>query len=255
LKNNITKYLKPALTFLAAVFLFAYKGNAQANHHKSIISTKMVVLTYKHNDSSSLQDHTDTLNIPVVSDKYPGLKKALSFENIGDADGLQGVINNYASCSCGLTSLNYEVVFESNDILSIKIFTEGMGAYPSSSTQRLTLNIHTGATYPLSKEINAAGRKWIYDSYKKLLKKRIADDYKARKGEEDKYNLAQLNGSVDSLTNSEMLKSYLFTPAGIMFSTEGVLPHVVQALEPNREWFVPYSRLRKYKMPHAIVVK
>ena len=116
MKNSIAKYLKPIFILLAAVFFFAHVGNAQVNHPKSIVSTKMVVLTYKHNDSSSLQDHTDTLNIPVVSDKYPGLKKALSFENIGDADGLQGVINNYASCSCGLTSLNYEVVFESNDI-------------------------------------------------------------------------------------------------------------------------------------------
>ena len=219
----------------------------------------MVVLTYKHNDSSILEDHTDTLNIPVVSDKFPGLKKALSFENIGDTEGLDSVKANYAAHSLGINSMNYEVVFETKDILSIEIFTEAMGAYPSSSTQRLTLDIHTGDVYSLNKEINAAGLKWIYDTYRMLMKHRIAGDFKSRKAEDDEYDpnqiRNQLNESIDSLNASDMLKDYLFTKTGIMFSTEGVLPHVVQAFEPDREWFVSYVRLRKYKMPHAIVIK
>ena len=43
--------------------------------HKSIISTRVEILYFKHNDSSSLEDQQDTLKIPVVSDKYPRLKK------------------------------------------------------------------------------------------------------------------------------------------------------------------------------------
>jgi hypothetical protein len=249
------KYVKPALFTILGIFLFISKNYSQTKHHKSIVSTKMVVLTFKHNDSSYLEDHADTLNIPVVSDRYPGLKKTLAFKNIGDDSGLDPVKANYAACGCGLTNMDYEVVFESKDILSIKIFTEGEGAYPSSYTQRLTLDIHTGDAYPLNKEINAAGLEWIYNTYRSLMKKRIAGDFKSRKGEEEGYDRDKLNESIDSLTAEDMLKDYLFTNSGIMFSTEGVLSHAVQPFEPDREWFIPYARLRKYKMPHAIIVK
>ncbi|HZY39476.1 MAG TPA: hypothetical protein VFE53_22625 [Mucilaginibacter sp.] len=249
------KYLKPALITILGIFLFISRNYSQTKHHKSIVSTKIVVLSFKHNDSSYLEDHTDTLNIPVVSDKYLGLKKALAFENIGDADGLQDAIDNFAACGCGITGMSYEVVFESKDILSIEIFIDAEGAHPSSNTKRLTLNVHTGKAYTLDREINTAGLKWIYSSYRKVMKQRIAEDFESRKGEEDENVRADLIESIDSLTSLEMLKDYLFTKSGIMFSTEGILPHVVQNLEPDREWFVPYSRLRKYKTPHAIIVK
>ncbi len=249
------KYLKSAFIIILGVLLFIGKAHSQSKRHKSIVSTKMVVLTFKHNDSSSLEDHNDTLNIPIVSDKYPGLRKALAFENIGDEDGLDTIKARYAACACGLFDMAYDVPFETKDVLSISIYTEWMGAYPSSGTKGLTLNVHTGEAYPLSNEINAAGRTWIYQTYKKLIKRRIAEDFKSRKGEEDEHDLAELNESIDSLSSDELFKSYLFTSTGIKFSTGGVLPHAVQAHEPDREWFVPYSRLRKYKMPRAIVVK
>jgi len=249
------KYLKPALSLVMPLILLVCKGYPQTTIPKSIVSTKTVILSYKHNDSSSLEDHTDTLNIPTVPDSYPGLKKALSFEHIGDEDGLTAAISNYAACSCGITHMDYEVVFESKDILSIEIFTETIGAYPSSNKLGLTLNIHTGSAYPLSNEISESGRNWIFSTYKRLLEKRIAMDYEARKGEEDPDVHMDLIKSIENLSPSELFKDYLLTDKGITFSTDGVLPHVVQSFEPYREWFIPYLRLRKYRDPHAIVVK
>jgi len=248
------KYFKPAFLVATMVLFISCRVYSQTKSH-SIVSTKTVVLTYKHTDSSYIQDHTDTLNIPVVSDSYPGLQKALAFENIGDASGVDSIKANYAACGCGLVGMNYKVTFEDKGLLSIEIYTDGMGAYPSTTTQRLTLSIATGKGYGLKNEINGAGRNWIYQTYKTLLKRRIAADYQSRKGEEDKDNLAELNGSVDTLTASAMLKDYLFTPKGIIFSTEGILPHATQAFEPDREWLVSYKQLSKYKSPQAIIVK
>ena len=249
------KYIKPAVIIILGIFVLINKNYSQTRHHKSIVSTKMVVLTFKHNDSSSSEDHNDTLNIPVVSDKYPGLKKALAFENIGDEDGLDTIKARYAACGCGLFDMAYDVVFEAKDVLSISIYTEWIAAYPSSGTRGLTLNVHTGGAYPLGNEINESGRTWLYQTYKKLIKRRIADDFKSRKGEDDEHDLAELNESIDSLSSDELFKGYLFTPTGIKFSTGGVLPHAVQAHEPDRVWLVPYARVRKYKMPRGIVVK
>ena len=72
-------YFKPGIIFLSLLTLFLTRGYPQKikPRRKSIISSRKVV-TYKHNDSSSMQGHTDTLNLPVASDKYPELKKALS---------------------------------------------------------------------------------------------------------------------------------------------------------------------------------
>ena len=228
---------------------------------KSIIHTRTVLLTYKHNDSSYLQDHNDTLFLPEPSGKYPGLKKALSFKNIADADGEAAVKKNYAECSCGITGLNYEVTFESGDILSIKIFTEGMGAYPSSSWQWLTLNIPTGKPYNISNEINGAGLKWIYNNYRTLLWRRIARDRKtnpapAGENQED-YNSIydEQQQSVNHLSMNDLFKNFVFTDKGIAVTTAGVLPHATQALEIDREWLIPYDRLIKYKANNARVVK
>lgn len=228
---------------------------------KSIIHTRIVLLTYKHNDSSLLKDHVDTLELPVPSDSYPELKKALSFRNIADADGEAVVKKNYAACSCGITGLSYEVTFETPDIISLKIFTEAMGAYPSSSWQWLTLNVHTGKPYVISNEITPAGLKWIYNNYRNLLLRRIASDHKTNRapaGEsQDDYDSIydEQKQSVNGLAMNELLKNVVFTAKGIVFTTPGVLPHATQALEVDREWVIPYKKLLKYRGPKAIVVK
>lgn len=250
---------------ITIILLLAAVGQSYAQNSgaakKSIIHTRTVLLTSTHNDSSSLEDHVDTLSLPVPSNNYPELKKALSFKNIADAEGEAAVKKNYAECSCGITSLNYEVTFESKDILSLKIVMEGMGAYPSSSWQWLTLNIHTGRPYAINNEISRAGLKWIYNNYRALLWKRIASDRKANPapaGEsQDDYNSVydEQMQSVGDLTMDELLKNFVFTTKGITFTTVGVLPHATQALEVNREWFIPYNKLVKYKRSNAIVVK
>jgi len=256
--------LKAALAVVILSIICQSPCFSQTKHpiHKSIISARMEVLYFKHNDSSALEDQQDTLKIPVVSDKYRKLKKALSFENIGDSDGLDSAKANFAGCACGITSMDYEITYESKDIISLKVFTESMGAYPSSSTQWLTYNIHTGAHYSIKNEVNAAGLKWLFKNYKVLLRKRLMEDRESNKTDTDEtqeeytrvYN--EEKASIDTLSLNGMLSSYVFMGArGITFTTEGILPHVIQALEPNRDWFIPYERLRKYRKPQALVLK
>ncbi len=110
------KYLKVVLIILAGSFSSRAHSQTGPAPQKSIISEKIVVLKY--------HDHLDTLEVPEVSDKYPALKKALSYKNIFYGDDLPDVIKNYADCECGITSLGYQVTFENETILSIKIYVE-----------------------------------------------------------------------------------------------------------------------------------
>ena len=159
------KYLKIVCVVLLYYCFSIFYGNAQGKSAKYIISTQSVALNY--------QDKSDTMRLPVVSDKYPELKKALAYEKIFDGKSLDEVVKNYSACGCGITAVNYAVTFENNDVISIELYYEIMDAYPDSEEQWITLNIHTGEPYPVSNEINAAGMKWLFEHFKTTLKQRI----------------------------------------------------------------------------------
>ncbi len=241
-------FIKWALIILVSVYSLANDAYSQTRpaQQKSIISEKIVVLKY--------QDHLDTLEVPVVSDKYPALQKALSYKNIFNGDDLPDLIKNYADCECGITSFGYEVTFESKDVISIKIYVETTAAYPDESEEWFTLNITTGEPYPLSREINAKGLKWLFDNYKAELRKRIYQ-YKAENPDEDIDAYNELKAAIDSLHSDELFGKYVFTKRGIVLSIEKILPHALQNMEPARDLLVPYNKLKIYRAPGAIVVK
>ena len=239
------RYLKWTLIILINFCWIINYSYAQKILIQHIVSTQTVVLRY--------QTQTDTLRIPIVSDKYPELKKALSGKNIFDGDDLATVIKNYGSCGCGITGLDYDVTFDSKGVISVILYYNTMAAYPDSYQRWITLDIKTGQVYPITKEINARGLKWIFDSYKITLRKRIDADKKTNDDENvDEYN--NLKETVDSLGRDELFGKYVFTPKGVMFSIEKILPHVIETFEPDRDWIVPYNKLKDYKTTGAVIL-
>jgi hypothetical protein len=242
--------------FISVIILLLFNcGYAQkkiAPDYSYIITTKKVILKYQDNQP-------DSLLIPIVSDKYPELKKALCDTNLFFGDRLDSIIHRYKTNGTGITFFNYAVTFVNKDVISIELYYETMGAYPDHSQQWLTLNIHTGAIYTINNEINPAGLDWVYTTYKKLLKKRIADN----ENELDKEKVdssyvdiyKDLNASADDLTPEQVLKNYVFTDKGIFFTTEVTLPHAAENFEPQKDWFIPYDKLKPYKLPGAMVLK
>jgi hypothetical protein len=87
---------------------------------------------------------TDSLAVPVISDKYPKLKKALSEQVIFDGDSLNSVVKKFETEGHGITEVSYKVSYETKDVISIKFYYEGYGAHPTDYWVLYTLNIHTG---------------------------------------------------------------------------------------------------------------
>ena len=241
-------FKKWALITVVSVYSLANDAYSQTkpSPQKSIISEKIAVLKY--------QDHLDTLELPVVSDKYPALKKALSYKNIFNGDDLPDLIKNYADCECGITSFGYQVTFESKDVISIKIYVETTAAYPDDSEEWFTLDIATGEPYPISREINAKGLRWLFDYYKTELRKRIYA-YKSENQDEDSDAYNELKAAIDSLHSDELFGKYVFTKQGIALSIEKILPHALQNMEPDRDLMVPYDKLKIYIAPGALIIK
>ena len=255
-------------SFLIALLLTLQYGFAQkkaVTDYSKIITTKKIILKY--------QDQTDSLMIPVVSDKYPELKNALCDTSLFFGERLDSVVNRYQTSGTGTTAFNYFITYINKDVVSLRLYYETMGAYPDQQTQSLTLNIHTGKAYAINKEISAAGLKWAYTNYKKVLKKRIADDKDGIvAAKENKKNSDEMGGyigadeniddiygdldqSADDLTIDDLLSNYVFTDKGILFTTEPRLAHAVRNFEPERDWVVPYKKLKLFILPGAIVLK
>jgi hypothetical protein len=214
--------------------------------HPAIISTKIVRLKY--------QSQTDTLRLPVVNNSYPALKKVLNYQNLFDGDNLDTVVANYKNCGCGITGSEFEVTYQGANVISIKLFFETMGAYPDSYRRWYTLDIHTGKIYSIEKELSPAGLSWLFKNYKHIVKQRITAD-KLATPDEEKSTFNDLKTSVDTLRRRTLFSMYVFTAKGIIVSTPPVLPHAIRSQEPNRDWFVPYSKLKKFKAAKAKVIK
>lgn len=242
------KYLKSLLIVSLYCCFSIFWGYAQGKTPQHIISTQSVGMSYG--------DQSDTLRLPLVSDKYPELKKTLSYERIFDGKSLADVVKNYSTCGCGITELNYFVPFENKDVISIELYYETMGAYPDSEEQWLTFNIHTGQLYPLSNEINEAGMKWLLEHFKTTLRKRIQDNEENIMSNDDGEPIyKELNNAINNIQIDDLLKKYVFTEKGIKLSIERMLPHEVTNLEPDDELLVPYSKLKSFKTTGAIVLK
>jgi len=243
--------------FLALFFLgiqTIYPQEPTTAKYSYIITPKKIYLRYKHR-------RPDSLVIPEVSGKYPALKKALSDTNLFNGDTRDSIVNQYKETGSGTISFYYDVFFVNKNVMSLKLYSEGVGAYLSTSQHWRTLNIQTGKPYPINAEINEAGLKWIYMNYMTLLRKRIKEDRAARltdKTESPEYIIGiykQLSESVDTISFNGLMSTYIFTDKGVVFTTEGIFPHATQAFEINREWFIPYHKLIAYRLPAALVIK
>ena len=241
--------------FFSVFILFSGGSYAQvkkAPDYSNIITTKKIILKYQDNGA-------DSLMIPVASDKYPELKKALCDTNLFFGDNLDTIIQRYQREKRGHIFFSYNVTFVNKDVISLKTYYEMTGDDTDGAQQWLTLNIHTGKTYSIDKEISQEGLKWLYASYKELLKKRILDDEskidkeKIKENYTDIYN--DLMEAADTLTSDQLLRTYVFTDKGIWFTTENILSDDVKNFEPEREWFVKYDKLKPYILAGAIVLK
>jgi hypothetical protein len=240
---------------LALTFLMVYQIScAQTGKPGSdiIVSTKKVYLHY--------QQQTDSLLFPVVSEKYPALRDSLSEKNLLRGDILDTVVARYSKCGCQTTALSYDVDFANADVISIGLYYEYYGAYPSEWEEWLTLDVHTGKPYPIENEINQAGMEYVAQLYKKQLKKAIElekpdDSADTENKDDDQEAYDDLKANLESLTTSIIVSNYSFTDKGIWFKTDDALPHVARSHEPDRVLLITYAQLKPYIKASSLVLK
>lgn len=210
--------------------------------------------------SMSHEGDKETLELPIVSNKYPALKIAL-----GDTVLLYGNTaaknkKDFEQKGFGVTSLSYKITHQDARVLSIIFYYETMGAHPDTYKTFATYNVVTGKPYPVSAELSKDGLKQIYTRLKDSLKRNAIGlkqelDADSSLQQEDKTSITDTyQDAAAHIQQTELLSSYVFTKAGISFITYDLLPHYIHNLEPNHEWLILYNTVKRYKLKTARVI-
>lgn len=240
------------LVLMLCICAFSLQAQRRAPHY--IIYPQIIKLKYKE------YQYTDTLIIPVISDDYLLLKKAVA-EKIFDGEKLEDVVKNYEEDGHGYTGVSYEIAYSDAHVISFIFSYETMGAYPDSYQKFLTYNIYTGKPYRLTDEINKAGITALFAQYRRFLKDGLAEiknDIKKDSGVSDAEAaqiIATLKTSIDKLKPADVFNNYVFNKKGIKLTSNGVLPHAIRNYELARDWLITYDELKPYKAATAIVLK
>lgn len=189
------------------------------------------------------------------------INKELGFESvIGES------IEELKKSASGITAADYEVTYDKNDILSLDLYIDFMGPYPSIHHSNYNFNLNTGKHIELSdifyKEKISTLVKMLNLKLSANIKGTLAwareNNPDSRDGEcdEDDINY-QIDGNKQYDSNygqfNEQKLDYLITSAGIQFHYNFDFPHVILACEPAQLDVMTFKELRDYIHPDGLL--
>lgn len=193
------------------------------------------------------------INYPKVSGMYdPTVKKnleaTLDYWKIFEMN-LEEELGEFY----GVDSADYEIGYNKNWILSIKLNMDVSGAYPSTMTKNLVVNLKNGKRvfYPD-----------VFTNMKQLLLKvdtaKTANEKKAV-AELKKDNAEDARALQDMLKNKNYqvgkLDEFSVSDKGVTFHYDYGFPHVVQALAPDGDYFFKWSELKPFIKRDGLLAK
>jgi hypothetical protein len=184
-----------------------------------------------------------TVTRPLVKAATPALSRkieaALSYEK-----NFQFTIREEMTEMQWLEDASYNVLYNMGDILSVSLFIEGSGAYPSSSTKWVVVDSRTGVKQtPAMVFTNLAG---LAAMIAKDQKAEIAEGIKEIKKDPDFEDPDPSTLFTDAKFTTADLKDFSVDAKGVTFHYNYSLPHVIQALQPAGEFSYTWEQIKPY---------
>lgn len=151
----------------------------------------------------------------------------------------------------GVDSADYDVGYNKNSVLSIKLYMEVSGAYPTTMVKNLVVDLKTG-------------KRVFYPDVFTNIKELIVKIDKAKKANETKA-IAEVkkDNAEDARTLRDMLKTnnnsvnkleeFSVSDDGVTFHYDYGFPHVIRALEPDSDYFFKWSELKPFIKPDGLL--
>ncbi len=244
--------MKKSLLFLAWALLFISIN--VAGQSSIIVTPKKVVYTRKNAEPE--KKHFD-IRYPIVKGALaPAVKRKLentiSYWRVFQTSLKESMEETY------LSSLDYKVNYNQNGILDISLFQEGVGAYPSTGTVNLAVNLKTGAQIKFNdvfKPSSSARLAALVDKKLGAEKRKIIKQVDADK-DETQESKDSLKEQIDGLKfTTESFNEFRVGSKGVTILYDAGFPHVIQALQPDGEYFFTYAELKPFLKPDGLLGK
>ena len=231
--------IRKYLPFLAAI-LSAFFVSAVCAQSVVITSKK---ITYRR--PKPLMEHKKSFTVvrPQVRGLAPALNKkveaAISYERV-----LKLNIREEIREIQWLYEADYEVVYNKNGILAVRLWLDGSGAYPSVFDKTVVVDLKTGARVApgaVFTNLNALAAK-IKKAQQAEIKK-AREDYK-KDPENSDFDGTEYFQKADF--KAANLNEFSVGDRGVTFVYDYNFPHVVQALQPDGRFFFSWADLKPY---------
>lgn len=239
--------MKYLLILTAIITASAFAGSAQTvtvTSEKVIYTRKKPIADFKKNF---------TIHFPRVKASSPAIARkieaALSYEKV-----LGISIREEMGEIQWLEEADFTVDHNKNGILSVSLFMEGSGAYPSGRTVHVVIDATTGNRLtPATAFRNIPG---LLAKIQQARKDEIANAIREIKADKE-------NGDVDPEAlfrdadeyHKVSLHEFSISDSGITFYHDYGFPHVVRALQPTGEFSYSWSDMKPYLKPGSLLAR
>lgn len=241
---------------LTAILVFSFAGYAQT----VTVSPKKTIYTRKGKGIPK-EKRTFVVTYPVIAGKLsPAIKK-----NLENTISYWKVFDTTLAENLGdyhwLSEMSFKVNYDRNGILDISLTQEGVGAYPSSQTVNLVIDLKTGRRV----EIRDVLKPEALNKLAKMVDQKLSAEKKEiirriDKGEFSEDNDEELNNSLKEQINSlkfseETFNEFSVSDRGITFIYNADFPHVIKAVEPDGRYFFTWSELKPFIKPDGLLAR
>jgi hypothetical protein len=147
-----------------------------------------------------------------------------------------------------LEEFGYKVNYNRNHILDVTFTQSGSGAYPDTHTKHFAINLKDGNVIKPSDVFLSDKSQTLAALVNNKLQgelKKILEELSASKSDPEDSRIAKEAQEPLKFT-IENLDEFSIGAKGITFLYDAGYPHVIQALEPNGEYFFSYSELKPF---------
>lgn len=236
--------MKPVSIVFLIVSLFCTLAAAQS------VVVKSHKVTYTRKKPLSEYKKTFTINYPSVRAASPAVSRKIE-DTLSYRRVLGLKLNEELTEYQWLEEADYEVEYNKNDLLGVKLWMEGSAAYPDGVTKWVVVDTRTGR-----KQVPAD----LFTDLPGLLalakKAQRAEIAKAKdENKDDREYMDSIDSTLAESAKYHPLKLDQFTisATGVTFHHDYDFPHVIQAMEPDGEYFFTWKQLRPYIKPGSLL--
>lgn len=234
---------------LLVIFVLAFTATG---HGQSVVITAKKVV-YTRPTPISEYKRSFTINYPKIKAATPALSKKIE-SAISYASVLGINVKEEQHEVQWLESADYAVGYNNYGVLSIELFMEGSGAYPSGSTKHVVVDLQTGLrAKPSTAFSNLAG---LLSLVRQAKENEVADAIvelkkDAENGDSDPESLFKNSDEYHKVS----LNEFSVDENGVTFHHDYGFPHIIQALQPDGNFFFTWVKLKPYIKPGGLLAR